>query len=188
MRGRADGHRWHGPSTTRAQAWVTATFMVGALLVVLTTVLSSFVPSPRWLRSGSLIAGSLTAMALLWAVVAFRAGKLRSVPVSRTRWWASFALVTLAFFGMVWVVVVHGLPSVYTRLFGREAEIASTLEGDSGKPTCRYRLVGEALEGTLRPHMCISEEQFPGDGNRIAVQLQGRETDFGFFITSVHRK
>jgi hypothetical protein len=163
--------------------------VVGILLV--TSFYSGwvdFIPSEWWYKAGSIVAVLMFGCIVLSFIWAHLTGKFSyfSNNDTKQRKWSTAVVGLTCFVGLCWIPVIHGFPAIATQVFGLELDSTVSLSKQkrSSRRSCGFRLVGAPLKRGLPEYLCISERTYNEIAPNVTVHINGRTTQFGYYIES----
>lgn len=179
---------WYGENPSFLHKCVTNGLVFGSLLCVYALWID-FLPSELWWQWGSVTAALLSLVVAGILYRGFKAGQLRSA-AGFGGWKRRVAavLASIVLFGMLWLAIVRVVPDTAARVFGRPAEVTSSLRAvySYRRRLCDYRLEGELLSRALpADYICISTSDYTALQTSGPVTLRVRQTPLGMHIDKV---
>lgn len=168
--------------------YVAMSFLYAALALCVYGILATFVPSPQINLSLFWSMLALSTLLMLWVTVRTLQGRNPNFRGSKARliWFFPFGSVMLA--ALLWLALARGLGAGITRWLGTPTAAPPAKMWTARKHSrheCHLQLRGGPLaDHFFQDHVCISTRYYHAHpGHRVRVQLIGRKTAWGFYIT-----
>jgi hypothetical protein len=176
---------YYGKSNPSWKRIITINLIWISLFLIVVGIRSQFLPSKLWLDIGLKTTYLLCFIIsiIYFCILYKRKDCLYNKSITYKGYVFIIIFVPLFSFSVLWLVVLHGIPSVITYIAGESIE-KNLLVGKSsgGSRICQYRLQGFDLNPSAREYLCISRDSYYNYTNKFNLHTKGKQTIFGYYI------
>lgn len=181
--------RFTAPSFTppRFRKFFLSLFAVQALLFFW-ALGNHFIPNPKWLSVGFNLNIGLCLIGNAFFVYTFWLNPhALDATHSKLKKWVGILFAPVLIYFLGYFSVIYGVGDLMTQLKKQPAVMQDVFEKHyvETRKGCKTRLEGETLKHGLPKHFCATLEVFGKLPTRVAVNIHGLKSQFGFHLESI---